>query len=101
MESSTDALSLFTAAISASDPAVEAESLRQLYRVFQKQPHNLQLLFPTLITVFDRASDTLKQWIVDVIDLTFCKPTLGSQTRASREYQLCYKRMCCVLTYLV
>jgi symplekin len=85
MSSSTDALSLLTAAVSASDPEVEAESLRMLYKVFQTEPHNLPLLFPTLISVIDRASDTLRQWIVDVIDLTFCKPTLGSQTKASCE----------------
>ena len=80
-----DALSLLTAAISASDEATETHNLRMLYTVFQTQPGNITPLFPTLITLLGRAGDNLRKWIVDYIDLAFCRPTLGPQGKASCE----------------
>ncbi|UZJ52231.1 hypothetical protein CBS101457_001551 [Exobasidium rhododendri] len=83
MSSPPDALSLLTAALSASDVSTEAAHLTMLYRVFQSQPGNLQPLFPSLVTLLSRAGESLKKWIVDVIDLAFCRPTLGPQGKAS------------------
>jgi symplekin len=93
MSSSPDALSLLTAALSATDAATESINLQMLYKVFQSQPGNLPPLFPTLVTLLNRAGENLKKWIVDVIDLTFCRPTLGPQGKASCElWTLTYQR---------
>lgn len=83
MSESPDALSLLSAALSAQDAATETDSLRQLLTLFQQQPGNLPPLFPSLVSMLGRSSETLKRWIVDVIDLTFCKPSLGPQGRSN------------------
>lgn len=85
MSASIDTLALLSAAISATDEATETSNLKALYKVFQTQPGSLPPLFPTLVTLLDRAGEGLKKWIVDVIDLAFCKPTLGPQSKASCE----------------
>lgn len=80
---SPDALSLFSSALHASDPKVEAENLQQLYTLFQTQPANLPILLPTLVGLVARAKPTLKKWIADVLDLTFCRLTISTEGRAA------------------
>lgn len=85
MADSPNALSLLSSALSAQDAETESRSLRQLLDLFQSQPGNLPPLFPTLVEMLGRANETLKKWIVDVIDLTFCKTTLSPQGRSNRK----------------
>lgn len=82
----SDALSLFTAALQAQDAATEQRKLQQLLDIFQQQPGNIPPLFATLVPMLHGSSQTFKKWIVDVIDLTFCKPTLGPQARNNRTW---------------
>lgn len=78
-----DALGLFSSALHASDPQTEATNLQKLYALFQSQPANLPILLPTLVSLVSRAKPTLKKWIADVLDLTFCRLTISSEGRAS------------------
>lgn len=92
MAEPTDALGLLSAALSASDPKVEARHLRQLYDLFQSQPGNIAPLFPSLFPLMGRASEQTKKWIVDVMDLIFCKPTLSPAGRAACEFSTAMRR---------
>lgn len=81
--SSEDALSLFSSALHATDPATETNNLQKLYTLFQSQPANLTILLPTLVGLVPRAKPTLKRYIADVLDLTFCRLTISTEGRAS------------------
>ncbi|MCO5590039.1 hypothetical protein L7F22_044008 [Adiantum nelumboides] len=83
-----DALALLGAALQAQDAKTEERNLRQLFTLFQSQPGNIPPLFPSLLSILHKASPSLKKWIVEVIDLTFCKPTLGPQARSSLAYHM-------------
>lgn len=82
---SSDALGLLSAALNAADSTAEAHNLRLLYDLFQQQPGNLPILLPSLVSLVPRSSPTVKRWIADVLDLTFCRPTLSSEGRSARE----------------
>lgn len=83
-----DALALLGAALQAQDAKTEERNLRHLYNLFQTQPGNIPPLFPSLLSILHKASPSLKKWIVEVIDLTFCKPVLGPQARSSLAYHM-------------
>lgn len=83
-----DALALLGAALQAQDAKTEERNLRQLFTLFQSQPGNIPPLFPSLLSILHKASPSLKKWIVEVIDLTFCKPILGPQARSSLAYHM-------------
>lgn len=82
----SDALGLLSAALNAPDPATEAQNLRLLYDLFQRQPGNLPILLPSLVSLVPRSNSAVKKWIADVLDLTFCRPTLSPEGRSAREY---------------
>lgn len=63
--------------------------LDQLYALFESQPSNLPILFPSIIPLLDhRAREPMTKWIVDVMDLAFCKGVLNIETRNSRKLML-------------
>lgn len=82
---SNDALGLLSAALHAPDAEVETQNLSQLFHLFQSQPGNIPILLPSLVSLVPRAKDSLKKWIADVLDLTFCRSTFSSEGRAARE----------------
>ncbi|KDN53383.1 hypothetical protein K437DRAFT_241987 [Tilletiaria anomala UBC 951] len=78
-----DALALFSSALSAPNADVESRMLGELYALFESQPSNLPILFPSIVPLLDRARETLRKWIVDVMDLAFCKGVINIETRNS------------------
>ncbi len=79
--SQQDALSLFSSALSASSPEVEEAKLQDLYAVFESQPSNLPILFPSIVPLLDRARPAMRRWVVQVMDLAFCKGVINIETR--------------------
>ncbi|KAN0062486.1 hypothetical protein ACQY0O_005017 [Thecaphora frezii] len=86
--SSTDALGLLSAALSARNPDDESKALSELYAVLKSQPGNIPILLPSLIGLLSRAGPSLKRWIADVIDLTFCRPLLSPDAKHSLSVHL-------------
>ncbi|KAN0061977.1 hypothetical protein ACQY0O_005972 [Thecaphora frezii] len=81
--SSSDARGLLGAALSARNPDDESKALSELYAVFKSQSGNIPILLPSLIGLLSRAGPSLKRWIGDVIDLTFCRPLLSPHAKHS------------------
>ncbi|CAO1637381.1 unnamed protein product [Sympodiomycopsis kandeliae] len=80
--SQEDALTLFSTALNASSSKeTESTSLKKLITLFQTQPSNLSILLPTLVQILPRSKPSIKSWIVDVLDLTFCRWTVSVEGR--------------------
>ncbi|EPQ28470.1 uncharacterized protein PFL1_03773 [Pseudozyma flocculosa PF-1] len=86
--SSTDALGLLSAALSARTPDAESKALSELYSVLKSQPGNIPILLPSLVGLLSRAGPSLKSWIAEVIDLTFCRPILSPDAKHALSVHL-------------
>ncbi|PWZ00387.1 hypothetical protein BCV70DRAFT_160633 [Testicularia cyperi] len=79
--SDTDALGLLSAALNSASKEDESQHLTQLYSLLKRQPGNIPILLPSLISLLPKASSSIRTWIADVMDLAFCRPSLSLDTR--------------------
>lgn len=96
-----DALSLFSQALSAPNSEVEKQTFADLYAVFESQPQNLPILLPSIVPLLERTGggaygyhrsspnapggENLRRFIIQTMDLAFCRGLLSFQTRDTRK----------------